>query len=70
MSFTDDEISYLRSQPLARLATVSADGQPTPCPSVWSTTAPTCTSAGATPARTRKYLNVRGRQREGLRRDR
>jgi pyridoxamine 5'-phosphate oxidase family protein len=28
MSFTDAEITYLRSQPLGRLATVSADGQP------------------------------------------
>ncbi len=26
--FTDEEIAYIRSQPLARLATVSADGQP------------------------------------------
>ena len=28
MSFTDAEITYLRSQPLGRLATVSDDGQP------------------------------------------
>jgi pyridoxamine 5'-phosphate oxidase family protein len=28
MSFTDEEIAYLRSQPLARLATVGPDGQP------------------------------------------
>ena len=28
MPFTEEEIAYLRSQPLARLATVSADGQP------------------------------------------
>lgn len=28
MSFTTQEIAYLRSQPLARLATVSPDGQP------------------------------------------
>ncbi|WP_283133970.1 PPOX class F420-dependent oxidoreductase [Rhizohabitans arisaemae] len=28
MSFTDEEIAYLRSQPLARLATVATDGQP------------------------------------------
>ncbi|PXX61587.1 pyridoxamine 5'-phosphate oxidase family protein [Nocardia tenerifensis] len=28
MSFTDAEVDYLRSQPLARLATHSADGQP------------------------------------------
>jgi pyridoxamine 5'-phosphate oxidase family protein len=28
MTFTDAEITYLQSQPLGRLATVSADGQP------------------------------------------
>jgi pyridoxamine 5'-phosphate oxidase family protein len=28
MSFTSEELTYLRSQPLARLATRSADGQP------------------------------------------
>ncbi|MEV4799496.1 PPOX class F420-dependent oxidoreductase [Nonomuraea sp. NPDC049421] len=28
MSFTDEEIAFLQSQPLARLATVSADDQP------------------------------------------
>jgi pyridoxamine 5'-phosphate oxidase family protein len=28
MSFADDEIAYLRSQPLTRLATVGPDGQP------------------------------------------
>jgi pyridoxamine 5'-phosphate oxidase family protein len=28
VAFSDDEIAYLQSQPLARLATVNADGQP------------------------------------------
>jgi hypothetical protein len=28
MSFTDEEIGYLRSQRLARIATVSPEGQP------------------------------------------
>jgi pyridoxamine 5'-phosphate oxidase family protein len=28
MAFTDQEVAYLRSQPVARVATVSADGQP------------------------------------------
>jgi len=28
VSFTDEEIAYLRSQPIARVATLSADGQP------------------------------------------
>ena len=27
MSFTDEEIAYLRSQPIARLATLSSDGE-------------------------------------------
>ena len=32
MSFTDAEVAYLRAQPLARLATTSADGQPDAVP--------------------------------------
>jgi pyridoxamine 5'-phosphate oxidase family protein len=32
MSFTDEEIAYLRSQPLGRLATLSPDGQPDAVP--------------------------------------
>lgn len=28
MSFTAEELAYLRSQPLGRIATVGADGQP------------------------------------------
>lgn len=28
MSFTDEEITYLRSQPIARFATVGPEGQP------------------------------------------
>ena len=32
MSFTEQEIAYLRSQPLARFATVDADGQPDAVP--------------------------------------
>ena len=28
MAFTEDEVAYLKSQPLGRLATVDADGQP------------------------------------------
>ena len=35
MAFTDDEIRYLRSQPLARIATVDADGQPDAVPVVF-----------------------------------
>ena len=32
MSFTAEEIAYLRSQPLARVATVATDGQPDAVP--------------------------------------
>jgi pyridoxamine 5'-phosphate oxidase family protein len=32
MSFTEEEITYLRTQRLARIATVSADGQPDVAP--------------------------------------
>ena len=32
MSFTEEEIAYLRTQRLARIATVSADGQPDAMP--------------------------------------
>ena len=28
MAFAEDEVAYLKSQPLARLATVGDDGQP------------------------------------------
>ncbi|MFI0433659.1 MAG: pyridoxamine 5'-phosphate oxidase family protein, partial [Candidatus Nanopelagicales bacterium] len=28
MAFTDEEIAYIRSQPLARVATAAPDGQP------------------------------------------
>jgi pyridoxamine 5'-phosphate oxidase family protein len=28
LSFTDEEIAYMRTQPIARLSTVAADGQP------------------------------------------
>ena len=30
MAFTEEEIAYLRSQPLGRLATVARGGQPEP----------------------------------------
>ena len=30
MAFTEDEAAYLKSQPLARIATVDLDGQPEP----------------------------------------
>ena len=35
MAFTEEEVAYIRSQPLARVATVSADGQPDVVPVVF-----------------------------------
>jgi pyridoxamine 5'-phosphate oxidase family protein len=61
MSFTDEEIAYLRSQPLARLATVSADGQPDVVPVGFEFDG-TCFwvgGAGPSVAATRKFRNVR-----------
>jgi pyridoxamine 5'-phosphate oxidase family protein len=60
MSFTDDEIAYLRSQPLTRFATVGPDGQPDVVPlafefdghGFW------VGGVGDAVARTRKFHNV------------
>jgi len=60
MSFTADEIAYLGSQPLARLSTVAADGQPDVVPvafelddgGFW------VGGSGASVLRTRKFRNV------------
>ncbi|GIE95358.1 PPOX class F420-dependent oxidoreductase [Paractinoplanes rishiriensis] len=60
MSFTGEEIAYLRSQPLARLATLGADEQPDAMPvsfefdgvDFW------VGGVGETVLRTRKFRNV------------
>ncbi|PZG13954.1 pyridoxamine 5'-phosphate oxidase family protein [Nonomuraea aridisoli] len=41
MTFTDEEIAYLRSQPLARLATLSPGGQPDVVPVAYAPVTPT-----------------------------
>ncbi|MEU4761724.1 PPOX class F420-dependent oxidoreductase [Actinosynnema sp. NPDC023794] len=59
MAFTDEEIAYLRSQPLGRLATLGAGGQPDVVPVavefdgtfLW-------VGGGATVRDTRKFRNV------------
>lgn len=59
MAFTEEELAYLRSQPLARLATVSAEGQPDVMPVaieldgqyIW-------VGGGATVTGTRKFRNL------------
>lgn len=60
--FTDDEVAYLRSQPLARLSTVAPDGQPDVVPvafeladdgRLW------VGGVGAAVLGTRKFRNIR-----------
>lgn len=61
MAFSDEELAYLRSQPIARLATVDGYGQPDVVPvsfevdddsSIW------VGGVGAEVARTRKFRNI------------
>jgi pyridoxamine 5'-phosphate oxidase family protein len=61
MSFTDEEIAYLRSQPIARVSTLSADGQPDVVPLAFEFdgTFFWVGGSGATVAATRKFRNVR-----------
>lgn len=61
MSFTDEEIAYLRSQPIARLATISADGQPDVVPLAFEFDGTYFWVGGTGPAvaGTRKFRNVR-----------
>lgn len=59
MSFTADEIAYLRSQPLARIATVSADGQPDVVPVSYQFDGTAFLIGGWSPAKTRRHGNVR-----------
>jgi pyridoxamine 5'-phosphate oxidase family protein len=61
MSFTEDEIAYLRSQPIARIATVSGDGQPDAVPVGFEFDGTYFWVGGPGPsvADTRKFRNVR-----------
>ncbi|WP_433383690.1 PPOX class F420-dependent oxidoreductase [Actinoplanes sp. CA-142083] len=60
MSFTDQEIAYLRSQPVARLATVGREGQPDVVPLAFEFdgTYFWVGGSGATVFATRKFRNV------------
>jgi pyridoxamine 5'-phosphate oxidase family protein len=58
MSFTDEEIAYLRSQPLARIATVAPDGQPDVVPVGYEFDGSHLYVGGVDPAKTRKFRNV------------
>jgi pyridoxamine 5'-phosphate oxidase family protein len=59
MTFTEEEIGYLRSQRLARLATVSADGQPDVVPVGFEFDGTHVYVGGIDPVKTRKFRNVR-----------
>lgn len=58
MAFTDDEVRYLRSQRLARLATVDPGGQPDVAPVGFEFDGTHFWVGGMDPARTRKFRNV------------
>jgi pyridoxamine 5'-phosphate oxidase family protein len=58
MSFTDEEVTYLRSQRLARIATVSDDGQPDVAPVGYEFDGEHLYVGGLDPAKTRKFRNV------------
>jgi pyridoxamine 5'-phosphate oxidase family protein len=60
VSFRDEEIAYLQSQPIARLATVNADGQPDVVPVAFELDGPYIWVGGVGPdvARTRKLRNI------------
>lgn len=59
MSFTDEEVAYLRSQRLARIATVAPDGQPDVVPVGFEFDGTYFYVGGIDPAKTRKVRNVR-----------
>jgi pyridoxamine 5'-phosphate oxidase family protein len=59
MAFTDDELAYLRSQRLARIATVSPDGQPDASPVGYEYDGTHLYAGGMDPVKTRKFRNVR-----------
>ncbi|HYR61400.1 MAG TPA: PPOX class F420-dependent oxidoreductase [Actinomycetota bacterium] len=57
-SFSQEETEYLRSQPLARLATVSQDGQPDVAPVGFEFDGTYFYVGGHHPSATRKFRNV------------
>lgn len=60
--FTDEEITYIRSQPLARFATVSADGQPDVAPVGFEFDGRHFYVGGVNLEDTRKFRNVQSGQ--------
>ncbi|MCL2541176.1 MAG: PPOX class F420-dependent oxidoreductase [Nocardioidaceae bacterium] len=59
MSFTDEEIAYIRSQRLMRVATVSDDGQPDVVPVGFELDGEQFYVGGYNPTNTRRARNVR-----------
>jgi pyridoxamine 5'-phosphate oxidase family protein len=69
MSFTDEEISYLRSQPIARLATIGPEAQPdvVPVGIEFDGTVFWVGGPGESVLRTRKFRNIQaGRHKVAL----
>ena len=69
MSFTDEEIAYLQSQPLARLASIGADDQPdvVPVGYEFDGTVFWVGGVGGSVLETRKFRNIQaGRQKVAL----
>jgi pyridoxamine 5'-phosphate oxidase family protein len=60
--FADKEITYFQSQPLARLATVSEDGQPDNVAVVFEYDGTYFYVGGIKPKNSRKYKNLRAGQ--------
>jgi PPOX class F420-dependent enzyme/OxyR family protein/deazaflavin-dependent oxidoreductase (nitroreductase family) len=58
MSFTDEEVAYIRSQRLARVATVAADGQPDVVPVGYEFDGTYFYIGGMDPANTRRARNI------------
>ncbi len=59
MAFTDEEVTYIRSQPLVRVATVSSDGQPDVTPVGYEFDGTHFYIGGYNPTNTRRSRNVR-----------
>jgi pyridoxamine 5'-phosphate oxidase family protein len=56
--FTDEEIAYMKSQPLARIATVDAEGQPDVVPVGFEFDGTHIIVGGYAPEKTRRHYNV------------
>lgn len=59
-SFSPEEVAYMATQPLARLATVDRTGQPDVSPVVFEFDGNDFWIGGRDPERTRKFRNVAG----------